>query len=205
VPRSPSSSIPPVVSTTRRLSAASAAVVDSIRTAALELAATRKYEEISMIEVAERSGVSRTTLYKHYQSKDHLLIDVLRSIWPTDIPVPDDGSAQARVTAYALGLLDFWSARRNLLGSMVRATVTADIDAFHTFDSEPMVTSVETLLAEADVPDERRELITLALLHVMGGQFISLSRGVDPAVVRDQTIGLIDVVLAPIGSRPSHR
>jgi AcrR family transcriptional regulator len=205
VSSSTSSSIPPVVSTTRRLSGSSAALVDAIRTAALQIAESRKYEEISMIEVAERSGVSRTTLYKHYQSKDHLLIDVLRSIWPTDSTIPEDGTVEARVTAYALGLFDFWSARRNLLGSMVRATVTADIDAFHTVDREPMVTSVEALLAEADVPDERRELITLALLHVMGGQFSSLSRGLDPAVVRQQTIGLIDVVLAPVGSKPPDR
>jgi AcrR family transcriptional regulator len=205
VPSSTSSSIPPVVSTTRRLSGSSAARVDAIRTAALEIAGSREYEEISMLDVAELAGVSRTTLYKHYQSKDHLLIDVLRTIWPTDIVVPEDGTVEERVTAYALGLFDFWSARPNLLGAMVKATVTADLDAFRTVDPEPMVTSVEALLAEADIPDERRELITLALLHVMGGQFISLSRGQDPALVRRQTVGLVDVVLAPVGSAPRSR
>ena len=77
------------VTTSRRLSPWNAAGrLAAMRTAAVKVAEAHGYDAFSMQDVAETAGVSRTTLYKHFPSKDHLLFDALRDIWPQHLANP---------------------------------------------------------------------------------------------------------------------
>lgn len=182
------------LTTTRRLSARAAVRVAEIRRAAVELAEQRGYDEFAMQDVAAAAGISRTTLYKLYPSKDHLLIDALRDIWPRDAP-GSTGSSASRVRRYVLDTFDWWVDHPLLLDAMTKATINVDYSAWSTEFDEPMVAVVRALLDE--VPERRRDALTLVILHLVGGTIIRVCQGLDIATARATLEELITVVLEP--------
>jgi AcrR family transcriptional regulator len=60
----------------RHIETAQAARRSRIRTAARTLASEGGYAAVTMHDVAERAGVGRATVYRYYESKDHLIADV---------------------------------------------------------------------------------------------------------------------------------
>lgn len=48
-----------------------------LRTAALELAAERDLESLTIADIAERATVNRATVYQHYRDRDALLLDAM--------------------------------------------------------------------------------------------------------------------------------
>lgn len=48
-----------------------------LRTAALELAAERDVESLTIADIAERATVNRATVYQHYRDRDALLLDAM--------------------------------------------------------------------------------------------------------------------------------
>jgi AcrR family transcriptional regulator len=192
---SQSAEVPPVrLTTTRRLSAQTAVRLAAIRQDAVKLAEQRGYDEFSMQDVATAAGVSRTTLYKHYPSKDHLLIDALRDIWPKETP-PVSGSSASRVRAYLLGVFDWWLDRPLLLDAMTKATINIDFSAWTMGVDEPTFAVVRGLLD--DVSEARREPLTHVILHVFGGTIIQVCHGLDAAAARAGLDELLTVVLEP--------
>lgn len=72
--------------------------------AATDLIVEAGPQALTVDAVAERSGVAKSTLYRHWPSREALMIDVLRSHVP-DIPEPDPGlgfEAQLRGLVRAL-------------------------------------------------------------------------------------------------------
>jgi AcrR family transcriptional regulator len=53
---------------------------EEIREVALELFATRGYEQTSLREIAERLNITKAALYYHFPSKDELLGDILEPL-----------------------------------------------------------------------------------------------------------------------------
>lgn len=86
------------------------------RSRAAVLAATsdllfeRGYSGVSVDEVARRSGVAKTTIYRHWPSRTHLLRDACANIG-TPQTAPDLGSLRADITA--------------LMGALAEALTTA--------------------------------------------------------------------------------
>jgi len=52
----------------------------SLRQAALELAAERDLDAITVGDIAERAGVNRSSFYQHYSDKETLLADALDAV-----------------------------------------------------------------------------------------------------------------------------
>ena len=58
---------------------------------------------VSIDEVSRRSGVSKTTIYRHWPSRSALLMDACSKIGPAPV-IPDTGSLEGDVRALATGL-----------------------------------------------------------------------------------------------------
>ncbi|SDQ05234.1 TetR/AcrR family transcriptional regulator [Quadrisphaera sp. DSM 44207] len=77
-----------------------AAVLD----AATELLLQRGLEGVTVDAVLARSGVARSTLYRHWSGRADLLEDVLRRLVPAPTPPPPPGPLRERLAAIALGV-----------------------------------------------------------------------------------------------------
>lgn len=53
----------------------------SIKNALLELIREKNYPDITVGEITERGNIGRSTLYKHYQSKADVLVDIHKDIF----------------------------------------------------------------------------------------------------------------------------
>jgi AcrR family transcriptional regulator len=67
-------------------------VEDAVLEATLALLASRGYGEISMETLAERAGVSRTTIYRRWPSKAAAVVAAVSSLYLDRVEVPDTGS-----------------------------------------------------------------------------------------------------------------
>jgi AcrR family transcriptional regulator len=67
-------------------------VEQAVFEATLRLLATRDYGEISVETLAERAGVSRTTIYRRWPSKAALVAAAVSSLYLDRVEVPDTGS-----------------------------------------------------------------------------------------------------------------
>lgn len=76
----------------------SARAHEQVLDAALELFARRGFDAVSMDSIAEASGVSKATIYKHWPDKDALCLDVL-SHGHGELPEFDSGDVRADLIA----------------------------------------------------------------------------------------------------------
>ena len=53
----------------------------AIKNALLELMREKNYPDITVSEITERGNIGRSTLYKHYQSKADVLVDIHKSMF----------------------------------------------------------------------------------------------------------------------------
>jgi AcrR family transcriptional regulator len=67
-------------------------VEEAVFQATLALLASRGYGEISMETLAERAGVSRTTIYRRWPSKAAAVVAAVSSLYLDRVEVPDTGS-----------------------------------------------------------------------------------------------------------------
>ena len=81
--------------------------LERAQAAAVELAREGGYDAVTMVRVAERSGISRASLYHHYSSKDHLLVAAFADMMDVQVSSPTPETL-ARPTAVerVLGLFD---------------------------------------------------------------------------------------------------
>jgi AcrR family transcriptional regulator len=74
-------------------------VEEAVFEAALGLLATRDYRHISMETLAERAGVSRTTIYRRWPSKAAVVAAAVSSLYLHRVEVPDTGSLSEDLVA----------------------------------------------------------------------------------------------------------
>jgi AcrR family transcriptional regulator len=67
--------------------------------AGYELLMERGYERYSMDEVAQRAGVAKTTLYRRWPTRDHLVVAVVAKI-QDEVPVTDTGDIRHDLVTY---------------------------------------------------------------------------------------------------------
>jgi len=79
----------------------SAQAHEKVLEAAIELFAERGIDATSMDAIAESSGVSKATIYKHWPDKDTLALEVLAHLFGLDekLPVFDSGNLRADLIA----------------------------------------------------------------------------------------------------------
>ena len=83
-----------------RVARSRAAVLD----ATLDLLATDGAEGCTIEAIASRSGVAKTTIYRHWPSRAALVIDAVRTLMEDPTEVPDTGHVRGDVTALLQGL-----------------------------------------------------------------------------------------------------
>ncbi len=74
-----------------------------VTTAVLDLIVAGGLGAVTIDAVSARSGVAKTTIYRHWASREELLTDVLGTALPEQ-PVPDTGTLAGDVRALARGL-----------------------------------------------------------------------------------------------------
>ena len=76
---------------------------DSILAVTYKLLSEEGIGGVSIDEVSRRSGVSKTTIYRHWPSRSALLMDACSKIGPAPV-IPDTGTLKGDVTALATDL-----------------------------------------------------------------------------------------------------
>lgn len=69
----------------------------------VEILAERGYHGLRIDDVAERSGVSKTTIYRRSPAKATLVVGVLEVIKSEQIPIPESGDVVEDLRAIVLG------------------------------------------------------------------------------------------------------
>ena len=89
------------------------------------LAQTR-YSELTVEQVAQRAGVAKTTVYRRWGSMEGLVLDLMRDLGNTRIPVPDTGDLAQDMRALARGTLAAYRdpANHALVSAVVAAAVS---------------------------------------------------------------------------------
>jgi AcrR family transcriptional regulator len=89
--------------TARRGRPRDGAVDQRVLSAAWELLHAGGYAALNMDEVAVRAAVAKTTLYRRWPTKDHLVIAVAARILG-EVPIPDTGDLRHDLTEFASAL-----------------------------------------------------------------------------------------------------
>src|ERR1700693_5014718 len=79
----------------RRLGGRSAKVQVAVFNATIELLLTEGYDAVTIAEVASRSGIHETSIYRRWKTKEALVSEVLIQRAKEVLPMPDTGSVQS--------------------------------------------------------------------------------------------------------------
>ena len=133
---------------------------DRMVDAAVELAATGGYESVQMRDVAARAEVALGTLYRHFPSKDHLLLEALTeqatALRDRMAQRPPAGSVPAERMADVLRRATRALARRpDLTAALVTALTSPEADtAPHKHEVETVLRSIITTAIDGgDIAD----------------------------------------------------
>lgn len=110
---------------TRRTGGRSARVVTNVLQATLEELGRVGYARLRVDEVAVRSGVNKTTVYRRWPEKPGLICAALRSVGGDPVD-PDTGRVRADLIAHFLGVLRGWATERGRGVMRVLAAEGAD-------------------------------------------------------------------------------
>lgn len=93
----------------RRVNGRSARVRQSVIDSTLELIREGGIDQVTVAQVASRSGVHETSIYRRWGSPERLLVEAILDLSETDLPVPDSGSLREDLTILATGLCRYIS------------------------------------------------------------------------------------------------
>jgi AcrR family transcriptional regulator len=163
------------VNATRRGRPRSADADEAILAATLELAGEVGINGMSMDDLAERAGVSKTTIYRRWTSKEQLVLEALRSaMGPLDDV--DTGSVHDDLRAYLIELGErMWQGRMSdVLPHLVEVachdeSLRSRLDDYVQFRRAPMLAILGRGLDRGELPDDT-DLDVLA--DVLIGPFI---------------------------------
>lgn len=125
--------------------------------AATDLIIERGAANVSVEEVAARSGVARTTIYRHWPERTSLIIDTVRSTFE-HVGVPNTGSLRGDLSAYFVGMVraDLSGKVGKLMPCMIDAA-SRDADMDRLLDRLAQERT-EALMAVAQRAQQRGEL-----------------------------------------------
>lgn len=83
----------------RRPGGRSAKVRAAVQRATLELLDELDYDDLQLPDVAARAGVNKTTIYRRWPTKAHLVTDVIQALTESEVPTPDTGSLHGDLVA----------------------------------------------------------------------------------------------------------
>ena len=182
-----------------RVARSRAAVLD----AATELLLAEGLPAVTVEAVLARSGVARSTLYRHWTGRGELLVDVFRRLVPPPAPAPPPGPLRERLVAVGLDAARSMQdeATRLMISLLHAADVDEELAAFRDRFHEETHTPLATVLTEAraagelpaEVPDED---VTGLLIGPLFVRSLMLRRPVDAAWVHahvDRVLRALDL------------
>lgn len=174
---------------------------EAVVAATVALLAERGVGATSIEAIADRSGVAKTTIYRHWPGKAELVIDAFESLMdePHD---PDTGSFETDLVALAVGLshaLDSgpWS---ELLPSLVDAAERdPDLAVLHGRLVEGRHAAVRAVVSRARSRGEvRNDVVDLDIIELVAGPlFYRRMMGRDP-LDRDRAERIARLVAAAV-------
>lgn len=145
---------------------------EAIKSAALELLVEVGAEAITVERIAERSGVAKTTLYRHWPDKNALVLEVLESELKAPLD-PDTGSLDSDLEALSIGLARGLADERivSILSSLISAAGRdPGLAALHNDFRNRRRTVVEQVVSRGRLRGEIRSDITdQEVIDLVGG------------------------------------
>ena len=188
--------------------------LESAKAAALELAREGGYDAVSMPKVSARSGVSRASLYQHFESKDHLVAAAFGEIAASYIPslrgkAGTAPTAGERVLAFFDACIKQAMREPQFVDAYMRAWTRAPESVVSAF---PRVFEdrIEAAIGEV-LPAKRRNEVARVLEYVFTTLLQSIvSHGLPASRQRTELKMAVDLVLrtdlaTPAGSPSSTR
>lgn len=175
--------------------------------AAQELLHEHGLDACTIEEIARRSGVAKTTIYRHFGSVDELALTAISEMIE-EIEVPDLGSLRSDLRAVIDGFRNIvpQDVFRRLFASMLlRAVADPDFALIHARAQEtrhvPLRLAIQRGIARGEVdPDIDLE----TAMYVVQGPFVA-KRLIEARELTDREVdAFLDVIvraLAPVGAR----
>ena len=170
--------------------ARSAATVEAIHIAAIQVLLADGVTRLTTTRVAERAGVSVGTMYQYFPHKEALLFALVRQKLGAIAAAMEEAAARLAgnsLAAISDGLVQAWLDAKtdDIVGSRAIYGIAAEFDIVDMTKTETkrLERAVEGLLASAcDAMVERPNAVAFALLAVMGGAVRTvLERGAQDA------------------------
>jgi AcrR family transcriptional regulator len=173
--------------------------------AAAALLAERGYTGFTMDTLVERTGVSKTTMYKHWPSRTALIVATVRQLTATPV-MPDTGSIRSDLIAMALDSLDAYRGPRWPGLASVLEAAGHDPELHAALRSIPAagLSQVKTLLERAVQQGQLRPGIdTETAVTVLVGAIFFRLRLADLPQVKREVPGIIDTILQGLAPHPA--
>jgi AcrR family transcriptional regulator len=111
------------VSGKKRLGGRSAKVRADVFEATLKLLVEKGFEGLSIIEIAARSGVNATSIYRRWGNKINLAVEAILGSEEIHIPVPDKGSLRADLVQLLRELRKYYQSPEGRALTVVNASL----------------------------------------------------------------------------------
>jgi AcrR family transcriptional regulator len=128
--------------------------------AATELIIERGVSNLTIEEVASRSGVAKTTIYRHWPERGSLVLDTVRLCFGA-VPTPDTGSLRGDLDAYFEGMVmaDLSGPIGHLMPSLIEAArrdseIELLVDKVSQERQRPILDIVERAQARGELPED---------------------------------------------------
>jgi AcrR family transcriptional regulator len=172
--------------------------------AAADLLAERGYSGLTMDALVERTGVSKTTMYKHWPSRTDLIAATVRQLTAASA-IPDTGSVRGDLIGITLDSLDIYKGPRwRGLASVQEA---AGHDPELQAALQPILpgagfSHVKTALERAVQRGELRpDINTEAAITIIVGAIFFRLRMTDLPQVKREVPSIIDTILEGLAPR----
>jgi AcrR family transcriptional regulator len=128
--------------------------------AATELIVERGVANLTIEEVASRSGVAKTTIYRHWPERSTLVLDTVRRCFG-DVPTPDTGTLRGDLDSYFSGMVaaDLSGTVGHLMPALIEAAARDDgiellVDRIAEERQRPILDIVERAQARGELPPD---------------------------------------------------
>jgi AcrR family transcriptional regulator len=175
--------------------------------AAIDLIVERGVGNLSIEEVAARSGVAKTTIYRHWPERGSLIIDTVRSTF-SHVTTPDTGTLRGDLEAYFGEMIraDLDGRVGKLIPSLIDAAardpeIELLMERFSIERQQPLLTMVARAQERGELPpDLDRDVVVGTVIGPIVFRKVLQRRPVDAAYVSK----CLDVTLPGLGARAAQ-
>jgi AcrR family transcriptional regulator len=175
--------------------------------AATDLIVEKGVAHLAIEEVAARSGVAKTTIYRHWPERTALILDTVRACF-AEVEAPDTGSLRTDLEAFFAGMVraDLNGPVGKLMPALVEAAgrdgeIEVLMDRIALDRQRPILDIVERAQARGELPPELDPRVTIGtIVGPIVFRKLIWRQPLDAAYVR----GCLDVAIAGLAAtRPA--